>query len=38
MPAVSINGRDTAPEARALLSFMLRHGDVLGADHAGGTS
>jgi hypothetical protein len=30
-------GRDAASEARALLHFMLQHGDIVGTDHAGRT-
>jgi hypothetical protein len=37
MSVVSIHGSDTASEARALLRFMLAHGDVVGMDHAGRT-
>jgi hypothetical protein len=29
--------RDPASEARALLRFILQHGDIVGTDHAGRT-
>jgi hypothetical protein len=37
MSIVSIHGRDAASDARALLRFMLAHGDIVGTDHAGRT-
>jgi hypothetical protein len=37
MSVGSIQGRDTASEARALLNLMLQHGDIAGTDHAGRT-
>ena len=37
MFVIPISGRDPASEARALLNFMLRHGDIAGTDHAGRT-
>jgi hypothetical protein len=33
----SARGRGAASEARALIHFMLSHGDIVGTDHAGRT-
>jgi hypothetical protein len=37
MSVVAIHGGDTDFEARALVRFMLVHGDIIGTDHAGRT-
>lgn len=37
MSVIPLHGSDTDSETRALLRFMLAHGDIVGTDHAGRT-